>query len=127
NGAASLRPVAGRWRQSEFLSLIQEVLDGGCRPLTTATRGSLTHGLELGANCPERHFRICHGDARDYHHQAILWRSARGPFQQFGVGEPLSDRSSNGSPQALGGPSRPVGLIEDPSGPWAIRPNFNQI
>ena len=47
--------------------------------------------------CTKRHFRICHGDAGGHHHQAILGRSARGPFQHFGVREALSDRSSNGS------------------------------
>ena len=82
--------------------------------MAAAARGSLTHGLELGANGPKRHFRICHGDARDHHHQAILGRSARGPFQQVGVRQPLSHGSSNGSPQALGGPSSPAGLIQDP-------------
>jgi hypothetical protein len=35
-GAVSLRPASGRRRQAQFLSLIQEVLDGGCRPLPAA-------------------------------------------------------------------------------------------
>ena len=81
--------------------------------MAPASRSSLTHRLELGADRAERHFRICHGDAGGHHHQAILGRPTRRPFQQFRVGEPLADCSSNGAPQALDGPARPAGLIQD--------------
>ena len=78
-----------------------------------------------GANGPQRHFRICDGDARDQHHQAIFGRSARAPFQQVGVSQPLSHGSSNSSPQALGGPSSPSGLVQDLDYvlPWVLGPH----
>src|SRR5271163_2982093 len=47
---ASIASFERRWRESQFLRLIQEVLDGRRRPLTSAARGSFAHRLELGAD-----------------------------------------------------------------------------
>ena len=102
--------VAGA--KSQFLRLIQEVLDGRRRPLTAAARGSFAHRLELGADRTKRHVRIRHGDAGRQHHEAILRRATRRPLQQFGVREPLPNCSSDRAPQALDGPAHSVGLVQ---------------
>jgi hypothetical protein len=57
--------------------------------LVPASRHSLTHRLELGANRAERHFRIRRGDAGGYHHQPIVGPPTRRPLQQFRVGVAL--------------------------------------
>lgn len=78
--------------------------------MAPATRRAFVHPFQLGADLEQGKMGVGDRDTGDEGHQPVLWRPARGAFDQGGFGDALAHQPMHRAPQPLDRPVMPFSV-----------------